>query len=72
MCTFPRWPGKIRSRCMCGLLAAVAHNKWLPLFDSENRNKKQAEVMILALVIRLIQAAYRASAWILIQNFYFG
>ena len=63
---------EIRSRPVNDLLAAVAHDKWLSLFDSEYRNKKQAEVVVGALVIRLMQAANRASAWILIQNFYFG
>jgi len=63
---------EIRPWPVAGLLAAVAHDKWLPLFDSEYRNKKQAEVMVRALGIRLVQAANRASAWILIQNFYFG
>ena len=55
-----------------GLLAAIAHDKGLPLFDSEYRNKKQAEVVVGALVIRLMQTANWASAWILIQNFCFG
>jgi hypothetical protein len=54
------------------LLAAIAHDKWLPLFDSEYRNKKKAKVVVGTLVIRLMQAANRASAWILIQDFYFG
>jgi len=65
-------PVELRSRPVGGLLTAVAPDKWLSFFDSEYRNKKQAEVMVRALVIRLIQAAYRASAWVLIQNFYFG
>ena len=63
---------EIRPGPMADLLAAVAHDKWLSFFDSEYRNKKQAEVMVRALGIRLVQAANRASAWILIQNFYFG
>jgi len=63
---------EIRPWPLAGLLAAVANNKWLAFFDSEYRNKKQAEVMVRALGIRLVQAATRASAWILIQNFYFG
>jgi hypothetical protein len=63
---------EIRPWLLAGLLAAVANNKWLAFFDSEYRNKKQAEVMVRALGIRLVQAANRASAWILIQNFYFG
>ena len=62
----------IRSGPVTGLLAAIADNKWLPFFDSEYRNKKQAEIVVGALGIRLMQAADRASAWILIQNFYFG
>lgn len=76
--TIPARPGifplplvEIRSRPVSGLLAAIANDKWLPLFDSEYRNKKQAEVVVGALVIRLMQAANWASAWILIQNFYF-
>jgi hypothetical protein len=68
-----RWlPAGIRPHPGGGLLAAVAPNKRLPLFDSEYRNKKQAEIVVRALVIGLMQAANRASAWILIQNFYFG
>jgi glutamate formiminotransferase len=63
---------EIRSRPVNGLLAAIAHDQWLPLFDSEYRNKKQTEVVVGTLVIRLMQAANRASAWILIQDFYFG
>ena len=77
--TTPAVPGifrllrvEIRSRPIGGLLAAVAPNKRLPLFDSEYRNKKQAEIVVRALVIGLMQAANRASVWILIQNFYFG
>ena len=62
----------IRPRPVAGLFAAVAHDKWLALFDSEYRNKKQAEVMVRALRIRLIQTAYWAATWVLIQNFYFG
>jgi len=63
---------EIRPWSLNSLLAALAYDKWLALFDSEYRNKKQAEVMVGALGIRLVQAANRASAWILIQNFYFG
>ena len=77
--TIPAGPGvfrllpvKIRSRPVADLFAAVAHDKWRPFFDSEYRNKKQAEVVVRAPGVRLIQAAYRATAWILIQNFCFG
>jgi hypothetical protein len=56
---------EIRPWSLAGLLAAVANNKGLAFFDSEYRNKKQAEVMVRALGIRLVQAANRASAWIL-------
>jgi hypothetical protein len=63
---------EIRFRPVNGLFAAIAHDKWLPLFDSEYRNKKKAEVMVGTLVIRLMQTTNWASAWILIQNFYFG
>lgn len=77
--TTPACPGifrlllfEIRPGLVAGLLAAVANNKWLPFFDSEYWNKKQAEVMVRTLGIRLVQAANRTSAWILIQNFYFG
>jgi hypothetical protein len=65
-------PVDIRPKSIAGLLTVVAYDKWLPFFDSEYRNKKQAEVVVGALVIRLMQAANRTSAWILIQNFYFG
>jgi hypothetical protein len=65
-------PVDIRPKPVAGLLTVVAYDKWLPFFDSEYRNKKQAEVVVGALVIRLMQAAKRTSAWILIQNFYFG
>jgi hypothetical protein len=71
--TIPARPGtfrlllvEFRSIPGNGLLAAIAHDKGLPLFDSEYWNKKQAEVVVGALVIRLMQAAHRASARILI------
>ena len=71
--TIPARPGifrllliEIRSRPTNGLFAAIAYDEWLPLFDSEYRNKKQAQVVVGALVIRLMQAADWASAWILI------
>lgn len=54
ICTFMRLPVEIRPGPVGGLLTAVAHDKWFSLFDSEYRNKKQAEIMIRALVIRLI------------------
>jgi hypothetical protein len=69
---FTRLPHETRPGYMPGLLAAIAHDKRLPLFDSEYRNKKQAEVVVNALVVCLVQSANRASAWILIQNFYSG
>jgi hypothetical protein len=59
-------PGEIRSRCMCGLVTTIAYNKRLTLFDSENWNKEQAEVVVHALIIRLMQPANRTSARILI------
>ena len=65
-------PAGIRPNPGGGLLAAVAHDIRLALFDPEYRNKKQIQVVVGALVIRLMQAANRASAGILIQNFYFG
>jgi hypothetical protein len=63
---------EIRSRPTNGLFAPIAYDERLPLFDSEYRNKKQAQIVVGALVICLMQAANWASAWILIQNFYFG
>ena len=62
----------IRTKSPSGLRTAVAHNKGLALFDSEYGDKKQAEVVIDALRIGLIQSAQRASARILIQNLFFG
>ena len=77
--TIPAVPGifrlllvEIRPGPVADLLAALAHDKWLPLFDSDDRNKEQVEVKVRALGIRPVQAANRASAWILIQNFCFG
>jgi len=77
--TIPARPGifrlllvEIRPRPGNGLLAAIAHDKWLPLFDSEYWNKKQADIVVGAFVIRLMQAANWTSARILIQNFCFG
>ena len=51
---------------MCGLLATIARQKRLTLFDSEYRNKEQAEVVVHALIIGLVQPANRTSAGILI------
>lgn len=65
-------PGGVRPKRINAAFTAVAHNKRFALFDSEKWNKKEAEVMIRALIIGLMQSANRASAWILIQNFYFG
>ena len=70
-CFFVLLLSKLRPKLMNRLLTAIAHNKRNAFFDSEYRNKKQAEVMVRALVIRLTQAADRASAWILIQYFCF-
>ena len=57
---------EIRSGCLCGLLATIARQKRLPLFDSEDWNKEQAEVVVHAFIIGLMQSANRASAGILI------
>lgn len=65
-CFFILLLSKLRPKLMNRLLAAVAHNKRIAFFDSEYRDEKQAEVMVRAFVIRLTQAACRASAWILI------
>lgn len=68
-CFFVLLLSKLRPRPVGGLLTAIAHNKRVAFFDPEYRNEKQAEVMVHALIIRLIQSAYRASARILIQYF---
>jgi hypothetical protein len=65
-CSFVRLPGKIRPGRMPDLLTAVAHDKGLTLFNSEYRNKEQAEVMVRALIVGLMQSANRASAGLLI------
>ena len=61
----------IRAKSPSGLLAAVAHNKGFALFNSEYGDKKQAEIVIDALRIGLIQSAHRAPARILVQNLFF-
>jgi len=65
-CSFVRLPGEIRPGRMPDLLTTIAHDKGLTLFNSEYRNKEQAEVMVRALIVRLMQSANRASAGILI------
>lgn len=62
----------IRTETLAGLRAAVAHAKRLALFDSEYGDKKKAEIVVDALIIRLIQSAHRTSARILVQNLFFG
>jgi hypothetical protein len=62
----------IRTKALAGLRAAVAHKKGLALFDSEYGDKKQAEIVIHALRIGLIQSTDRTPARILIQNLFFG
>jgi hypothetical protein len=64
--------GRIRPESVAGLRAAVANDKRLAFFDSEHGNKKQAEIVVHALRIRLIQSAYRTPARILVQNLFFG
>jgi len=64
--------GGVRPKLIDAAFTAVAHNKRFALFDSEKRNKEEAEVVIHALIIGLMQPADRASAGILIKNFNFG
>ncbi len=65
-------PIEVRSKLINAVFTAIAHNKRFALFDSEKRYKEEAEVVVHALIIRLMQPANRASAGILIKNFYFG
>jgi hypothetical protein len=65
-------PIEVRPKLINAAFTAIAHNKRFALFDSEKRYEKEAEVMIHALIIRLMQTANRASAGILIKNFDFG
>ena len=46
--------GEVRPKRINAAFAAIAHNKRLPFFDSEKRNKEEAEVVIHALVIGLV------------------
>lgn len=65
-------PSGFRTKIINAAFAAIAHYKRFAFFDSEKWNKKEAEVMIRALVIGPMQSANRTSAGILIKNFNFG
>ena len=62
----------IRTQSAAGLHAAVTQNKGFAFFYSEYGDKKQAEIVVHALRIGLIQSAHRAPARILVQYLFFG
>jgi len=52
-------------------LAFLAHDKRLSFSDSENRDEKQADIMVSSFKIRLGQTAYRTQPGLVIQRLYF-
>ena len=63
---------KIRAKFRDRLITAITHDEWITFFNSQERNKKETEVVIRPFKISLVQTANRAAPRVLVQYLRFG
>ena len=65
-------PWKIRVKFRDCLFTAITHDEWFAFFNSQERDKKETEVVIHPFKIGLVQTAHRAPPRVLVQYLCFG
>jgi hypothetical protein len=64
--------GNIRAKFRDRLFTTITHDEGITFFNSQDRDKKETEVVVHPLKISLVQTAKRAPPRVLIQFFRFG
>jgi hypothetical protein len=62
----------IRAKFRDRLFTTITHDEWMTFFNSQDRDKKETEVVIHPFKISLVQTAKRAPPGVLVQYLCFG
>ena len=63
---------KIRAKFGDRLFTTITHDEWMTFFNPQERDKKEAEVVIHPFKIGLVQAANRTPPRVLVEDLRFG